>query len=555
MKELELSFDISTKILESCLDFLLRVARIKKIAFGRAHLDTVWITDVEQLPRHIVAIVEEIDRLLTEISVAPISEIDLLIEVNKKLKKNQRINLDQLRQMLDLCGSIEKKTDGYYWGKFEYLDSRGNQVERILLERGEPLHISEIVRELNHRMSLLGKRTVTERNVGNQISSDSRFTAVGRSGEWGLRSWSLDTSTIIDLMRQALATRNEPLTAEEIYNYVSERRPVSTGSINAYLTFNDSFSRVSRDRWGLSSWSETKNAQIWGPVQVSQFVQELFKKHKARKLQYRLVKAALIEATGLNAKQVQGMLNISPALITERDASTGELIAIFQPDYGKKLDQVSVQRRRKTKTLRETVSEYVRQELENAPGNQVTLGELTSQLVKRFSRPIQTFYHYISDLEFVEKFAIPDTRITMCRLKREHKAFPFSQVENIQTSDLKQKVGRALTFLNESDVDISLFLLSKEFEATLKQYLLTAYSKGHFRHLSSGNPSLDQMINFIEKEGIVTDKAILHFLRQKRNDRAHGTMPSIEERRVMMKYAETTAGMYIDYIKLRDVHK
>ena len=60
--------------------------------------------------------------------------------------------------------------------------------------------------ELNHRLALHGKRTVNIRNLGNQISVDGRFCPIGRSGEWGLTSWSLDTRTITELMKRFLAT-------------------------------------------------------------------------------------------------------------------------------------------------------------------------------------------------------------------------------------------------------------------------------------------------------------------------------------------------------------
>lgn len=173
-------------------------------------------------------------------------------------------------------------------------------------------------------------------------------------------------------------------------------------------------------------------------------------------------------------------------------------------------------------------------------------------LVGKFNARDKTFYHYIARLDYIEKFTIPDTSTVMCRLKQEASPLPFPQVEDIRTAALKQKIGRALTFLNENDVDISLFLLSKEFEVTLKEYLRTGQSKGKFLNLPPNRLNLDGMINFIKSEGLITDQAVLHFLRQRRNDRAHGTMPEIEERRMMMKYAQVTAGMYIDYIKYFD---
>jgi hypothetical protein len=58
------------------------------------------------------------------------------------------------------------------------------------------------------------------------------------------------------------------------------------------------------------------------------------------------------------------------------------------------------------------------------------------------------------------------------------------------------------------------------------------------------------MVDCARDHDIVTDHAVFHFLRQQRNDRAHGTMPSLEERRILMSSAQYIAGLYVDYIKL-----
>ncbi|MBK7920008.1 MAG: hypothetical protein IPJ94_27880 [Chloroflexi bacterium] len=347
------------------------------------------------------------------------------------------------------------------------------------------------------------------------MSSDNRFVPIGRSGEWGLSSWSVDTGTIVEQMKLFLIARNQPATVDEIYSYISERRPVRKSSVEAYLTFQEDFAKVDRTKWGLAEWSEAKNAQNWNPEQVGQFVEELFRKNKARKLKYQIIKQALMEAAGVKNRQAQGLLGVNPVIKTERD-ETGELYAIFQPKYKEILNNSEgVRFNRKKKTLRVLVSETVKETLESSPGGQIALSELISLLVEKFKRRDKTFYHYIADLEYVQKFTIPDTRVVMCRLKQQDSPLPFPQVEEIQTIELRQKVGRALTFLNEADVDISLFLLSKEFEATLEGYLVTGQTKSQFLDLPASRLNLDGMINYIKSKNIITDQAVLHFLRQK----------------------------------------
>jgi len=51
-----------------------------------------------------------------------------------------------------------------------------------------------------------------------------------------------------------------------------------------------------------------------------------------------------------------------------------------------------------------------------------------------------------------------------------------------------------------------------------------------------------------ERSAFITDTAALSYLRSERNERAHGTMPSAEERRALMRAAPTLAGLYVDYV-------
>jgi hypothetical protein len=354
---------VSTK---TSLYLVFVLSEIEQIRFNRSDLDIAWGKASTAQIKKTERIVGRINKLLTEEVAYQMSEIDILIEVNNVLKGKSRIGLDDLRSCIKLCSSVESHSDGFYWGKFEHLVSRGHQIERILMEKGEPLHISQINRELNHRLVMFGKRTVNERNLGNQISGDARFTPIGKSGEWGLNSWALDTGTIVDLMKQSLMTKNSPLTADEIYTYVSERRPVQKSSIDAYLTFREEFAKVDRVMWGLAAWNEVREGTRWTPVDVGKFVEQLFKKHRTKKLQYQLVKQAVIEATGMLDRQVRGLLIVNPAINTERDAITNELYAIFQPDYKTKLNQVGAGFKRKKKTLRQDVDEFVRKTLEDS---------------------------------------------------------------------------------------------------------------------------------------------------------------------------------------------
>ena len=307
-------FDIDPAPVKPSLFLILELSGIERITFDKEALEPIWGIIESSQERKIKKGIEKLDTLLTEEFATPLSEIDILIHLNKRVRKSKRFSLEELGLLIELCSSVKEYSEGFYWGKFEHLAGRFNQVERILTERGEPVHIDEITREIDHRLVKHGKRTVEPNNLVNQISRDNRFVPIGRSGEWGLSSWSLNIKTIVDLMKQCLIARNESVTVEEIYAYVSERRPVRRRSVQVYLASINDFAKVDRTRWGLASWSEVEGAKTWNPKQVASFVERIFKRNRAKKIEYSIIKQALMDEAGVSTRQAQGMLNVNPVI-------------------------------------------------------------------------------------------------------------------------------------------------------------------------------------------------------------------------------------------------
>lgn len=497
--------------------------------------------------------ISRVDRLLTRETSLPLSDFDILLHINRGVDKREKLTLPQLRWCIDLCSSVERRDDELVWGKFEYLTGRGNQVERVLTEAAHPMSLTAIVRKIDHHLVPLGEHKVHVRTLGNQLSNDGRFIAIGRSGEWGLKCWlHLDTSSILELMEKCLIEHDRPMTIDEISNYVKERRPVSRKSIEMYCLNESVFARIDRERWGLATWPEAKNAEAWNPQQVADFVAGVFKKAKTKELDYKILKQAVIEAVGVNYMQAQGLLNVNPVIKTCRGTASDELVAVFQPDYQEKLALMGAGFARKKPTLQQEVGQTAKEILEKRPGKQMLLAELIDNLEREYHCSRKTLYQYVAHMDYVERIDVPGSRMKICRLRGAEETLDFPQSDSITDSTLKGKVKRAISFLNVENIDVGLFLLSKEFEATLKKYLTVAIAAGEIVNPPKGGWNLDNMITCIKQKGAITDQATLHFLRQKRNDRAHGTMPSLKERQVLMNSVQYLAGLYIDYIKFFD---
>lgn len=204
------------------------------------------------------------------------------------------------------------------------------------------------------------------------------------------------------------------------------------------------------------------------------------------------------------------------------------------------------------------VNESVYRILKKMPGKQIGLIDLLTCLQKEYKQLGSTVNQYLENIEYIEQVDIPGTSTIVVLMRNKKQQLAFPQVATIMNPTLRANIERALLDLTEESVDIGLFLLGREFETTLKAYLVAAYAKGKLKSVP-GNKipgkdrlALNEMISCLKINDIVTDDAVLSYLRQTRNDRAHGSTPNLAERQLLMKNVQLLAGLYIDYIKWLD---
>ncbi len=386
--------------------------------------------------------------------------------------------------------------------------------------------------------------------------NDDRFAAIGSSGEWGLKAWKhIETRTITKLMEEFLEARNESATVEEIFQYVRSRRQAKRTSVSMSLTTSNLFEKTDRTKWGLSVWAETRNAETWNVEQVAKFISGLFRNNRAKELDYSIVKRELMESASVTARQAAGLINRNPVSTPRKGEKYGDRILVLRPDWKSQLGARRVVR--KKATLFEQTGEIVRGILEKEPTKEMTLSDLIAVLSQRFGSPKHTFYQYIKKLDFVEYLEVPNSNVKVCRLKGTGSTLAIPGVSEISNVQVKKAIERALEKINNEDVDIGLFLLGKEFELSVKKYLMAADAKGKITLITNlgKDPQrwkLAHMVDCLKTNQVIQDAGALQYLREQRNDRAHDATPSPEERRQMLETASHFATMYIGYIKLLD---
>lgn len=504
---------------------------------------------------HLLRVVTAIDHILTHETAQPLEDMELF-SVLVKAKLGKGLTPIKLIQTSQLCSSVEILPDKKLWGLFEHL-SHLSKVERILLEEGLPLSSSEIYRRISQRLAKADVLVPGKRNLFNQISQDKRFESIGKGG-WKLSSWSdVDSSSIVALMIRCLQGSGTPLRSNEIYEYVVKKRRVQPASIIFYLGTRAEFKKIGFDRWGLTDWrnSDSFETKSWNPEEVANFVSKFFRDQHLHEIEYIKLRCALETATGLSPRQVNGIFSTNP-VIKKYKNERGTLIAVYQPDY-----EVNLQKK-KPRFGKVTMEHKLRQStiefLRSQPAKEATLQELIRHLGNLYNRPYQTVYTYIGRMAkegLVERVAEDGTR--KVRLKSRFNAGSFHAISKIQSLNRRDRVTRAMEYLNPEEVDIGLFQLGKTFESTLKAYLKLALTRGKITCTNLSLTKLDEwklatMIECVWSAHIITDKSTFSFLRQERNERAHGEMPSSEELNVIWQGVEQLAGMYVQAIQLFD---
>jgi hypothetical protein len=219
----------------------------------------VWSWSKSPPVKRIARVVQAVRAHLEEVA-RPESLFHLSVVVNRSSK--ERIPPEDVRLSITLMEEVEEVAPDEVRWRFEHLRSLGDKAYAVLLDAGAPLHFTEIARKINQRMAAAGfpPSVTLHQSLGSQLSMDERFESVGRSGTWKLKDWDhVRTDSIANLMREALAARQEPLTYDEIHAYVVQHRPeVPRQSILSLVTLTaDVFVRRSGGRVELVGWGKS----------------------------------------------------------------------------------------------------------------------------------------------------------------------------------------------------------------------------------------------------------------------------------------------------------
>jgi hypothetical protein len=132
-----------------------------------------------------------------------------LEDISVKFQKSPSV----IKTALNLVPWVEQPQNEIFQIKGEHLRTKLDAAYRLLKARGEPLHFTEI------------HKTVGMHGSASRLSTDPRFKNIGKTGDWALSEWNINSDTIIELVCKTLRLASRPMTYEEIATVVRVARP------------------------------------------------------------------------------------------------------------------------------------------------------------------------------------------------------------------------------------------------------------------------------------------------------------------------------------------
>ena len=483
---------------------------------------------------------------------------EILLNVNRP-RRSRRIERSDLQLALALTHDIEPTENNLYQVKYERLRTITDKIFRLLHVHGEPMHGRDIARRVNSEAFKHGeKRRMDAHNVGSRLSADERFVSIGRSGEWALAKWNVETGTVLTLLQDALHESGEPLTSDQLFDAVSAQRPVRKTAVDSYLSYESAFVRVGKNLFALASWGmqpvsirhPKPRKRILSKARLAEYIELVFSDLEVSELYVSDLSRAVTELVDdLEHQYTYNAVEKSPAvtILKRREGKTTRKIARYNPGYRSLLTTRDVLT--KDLPLLQLIQHSVRELLRSAQDQTMSLSMLRDQISIRLSCPKATVYTAINKMDDIRKTKSNDNRHSLCTLIESRDKYAHL-VQKIADASVKAEIERALRMLHVDTIDVALFQLGKLFENTLSQYMHAVEAKGQIQVTNKDNKRLFDMVNWAEKNELIADKTAPHFLRMERNDRAHGPIPDLDEREAMLATSPQIVEVYLEYIAL-----
>jgi len=331
------------------------------------------------------------------------------------------ISPKHLATLIDLCSTVEtvKKHGVKYRLKLEFVAGRTNQAIRVLHEANIHLHHHQLIAEINGRLPEC-KRIRGKFSFVNQLCKDDRLQPIGKSGKWTLTEWKMETRPLIEVIDEVLMSEGKPLAFDEIARKVLTRRPGTEGSILLTLRMNpDRFQQASGGIYGLKSWGEIGSA-ITKPAAIGEFIEDYFKGQGGGAVNFRHLRKAFEEVSGLCPRAAACRLAAHPAL--EMHPATGSgterrQLATYHANWQNRPAK-NVGKPRRQPLQSERIVAEAKRLVQDEPSGECLLIDVVNILKEQMGICSTSIYAAIAGCREIEKTSRPGEKIKRLCLQR-----------------------------------------------------------------------------------------------------------------------------------------
>lgn len=164
-------------------------------------------------------------------------------------------NAEVVQNVLRLSRRLKKGPFGEYGlAEWPTVSPRGvrDKAHLVLMREKRPLHFREITACIDKYFSAYNKSGSTHaQTVHNELIKDPRFILIGR-GLYALAEWGYEPGTVKDVLVQVLREQARPMTRDELFDIVAERRFVKPNTVLLNLQNKNYFKKVEEGKYYLA---------------------------------------------------------------------------------------------------------------------------------------------------------------------------------------------------------------------------------------------------------------------------------------------------------------
>lgn len=534
VKELDNIFNFAKKDKILFVEFLLNLFKYEEIRNNQDYKGSIcksWYKKDFIEIKKIRTILNSFNWMIKEYGLI---EKDHLIKESKKIMKNRYEDNELILEVLKICEEFEI-FDGKYIQKRNIHLPINEQINRIFVENGEPLHYKEIFK------LIINNKELNFRNLTAILSNDHRFKNLSKSGYWTLSSDNLENITLKDAIKKVLLKDGKEMHIDDIFNKVANIRfGTKKSSISTYLYQTSLFINSKPNFFKISTGKEMiqRNKKSFiseSRVEINEFLKEF------------LINEKPLQNT---INEVKKYFSYSEQVI-RRFLQHNEHIIKLKKEKSIYVKYISANENNNKITLRENIHNEIRSILYANPNKAYTKKYLFNEILKKINCHKHTFYTYLREMNDIEQWQeSPREYLVEYKYTENLTTINFDEnmINSIFDNELKKNLLNCKEYLSIEKIEIGIYKLSSYFEDIIRKFLQLSKTKGLYNITNNDLSKLVKMISCIERENIVEKDFYLNVLREVRNKIVHEEIQNISLKKELFFQAHYIVPLYVKYI-------